>query len=590
MSIDLTGYQLTFDEEFNTFSASPDGTNTTWETKYWWGGRNPTGTDFFFLDPSVGGLGQTPYSISNGVLDIHAQPTTPALQAAGVTVPFTTGQIDTHNSFSQEYGYFEMRAKMPSTYGTNSAFWLLPENGAWPPEIDAEEVLGRYPTMAVLTNHTNVTGTPTQVSSTSTGPDLTAGFHTYGLLWTASTITWYMDGQQVFTTPTTADEHQAMYMLATMSIGGDWAGNPNPSGFSADYQIDYIRAYSSDPNAVAVKPQPGYNGPGAISPDGSTLTPGQSGSLITTDGTWTFSTATAAGGNIILLNGQPATNGTAVELVVENGYLYSDNSLGNWYEWINSGWTATSNPMPTSSGSGPVIATPFATPTPVEARTTVNPDSTGTAHGTTGADGLYATGSGQTLIGNGGDDVFHIGGYTNTTIQETGTGISTVKTWAGTYTLQAGINDLTAEANNYAHHFTGNAGNNVITGSNANDVLNGGGGNDSFVLGTGANTVTGGGTGAQELFIFSAGADHNNTITDFHAGSDMLDLRPLMQAIGYKGTDPVADHILQWTETTGGDAQLQLDPTGAAGAAHLLVTLQHVQSSALKAGVDYLWH
>jgi beta-glucanase (GH16 family) len=273
MAADLTGFHLTFDDEFNSFSASPNGSGTAWETKYFWGGRTLFGIDFY-LDGSVGGLGQTPYNIVDGALDIHAAPTSPELNAAGVTSTFTTGQIDTHNSFSQQYGYFEMRAEMSNAHGTNNAFWLLPMSGPTPPEIDVTEVLGRDPKTGVMTNHTDAAH-PNSHSETAAGVDLSDGYHTYGLMWTPTTMTFYVDDVARFTTATQPDEHQPMYMLATLGVGGSWAGTPSAPDFSADMKIDYIRAYSSDPDVPAVALQQ------VSSPDGTDTTPQR---LATTDG------------------------------------------------------------------------------------------------------------------------------------------------------------------------------------------------------------------------------------------------------------------------------------------------------------------
>ncbi|HTI85817.1 MAG TPA: glycoside hydrolase family 16 protein [Alphaproteobacteria bacterium] len=254
--LDLTGYKLTFDEEFNRFSASPDGVGTTWETKYFWGGRQLSGASDYYLDESVGRVGQSPYSVAQGVLTIRASSTSPELKAAGVPTPFTTGQIDTRNSFSQTYGYFEIRAQVSGTHGTNSAFWLLPHSGAWPPEIDVAEVLGRDPRTDVITNHSSSPKSAHRTTATA-GVDLSQDFHTYGLMWTPTTMTFYLDGIVRYTTPTQADEHQPMYLLATLGVGGSWAGNPPATNFSAEMKIDYIRAYSNDPNATAVAPQAG---------------------------------------------------------------------------------------------------------------------------------------------------------------------------------------------------------------------------------------------------------------------------------------------------------------------------------------------
>jgi hypothetical protein len=54
----------------------------------------------------------------------------------------------------------------------------------------------------------------------------------------------------------------------------------------------------------------------ATSPDGSTLMVGVTGSLVTSDGIWTFSATKVAHGNYILLNGQVAGGGSGTELKV----------------------------------------------------------------------------------------------------------------------------------------------------------------------------------------------------------------------------------------------------------------------------------
>ena len=89
---------------------------------------------------------------------------------------------------------------------------------------------------------------------------------------------------------------------------------------------------------------PNGSTPPGISPDGTTLTPGQSGNLVTSAGTWTFGTATDSYGNAILLNGASAGNGYSQELEVDNqGQMYAE-SGGQWWAWNGAGWTSTSNP------------------------------------------------------------------------------------------------------------------------------------------------------------------------------------------------------------------------------------------------------
>ena len=90
----------------------------------------------------------------------------------------------------------------------------------------------------------------------------------------------------------------------------------------------------------------------SISPDGSTLTPGTGGRLVTSAGTWTFGTAQQSGepGQYkILLNGAtawPAGQGYAAEMEVANGgKLYTYNShVNGWWIWTGSAWSRSSAP------------------------------------------------------------------------------------------------------------------------------------------------------------------------------------------------------------------------------------------------------
>jgi hypothetical protein len=59
-----------------------------------------------------------------------------------------------------------------------------------------------------------------------------------------------------------------MYMIANLAVGGQggWPGMPD-AGASASYSIDYMRAFSNDPNVAAIAMQAGS------SPDGANTTP-----------------------------------------------------------------------------------------------------------------------------------------------------------------------------------------------------------------------------------------------------------------------------------------------------------------------------
>jgi beta-glucanase (GH16 family) len=105
--------------------------------------------------------------------------------------------------------------------------WLLPADGSWPPEIDIMEVLGHDMDTLYTTVHTNESHRHTSKGTSNVVPDMSLDFHTYGVNWQADYITWYFDGVQVFKAETPSDLNKPMYMIANITVGGDWPGMPN---------------------------------------------------------------------------------------------------------------------------------------------------------------------------------------------------------------------------------------------------------------------------------------------------------------------------------------------------------------------------
>ena len=92
------------------------------------------------------------------------------------------------------------------------------------------------------------------------------------------------------------------------------------------------------------------------SPDGSTIS-GGSGSLQSSDGTWSFGAAESAypGNWDILLNGQTVGIGSKIE-VANGGHVYGLGTNNRWFIWQNGSWVATTNPNPSFSPDGSIIS------------------------------------------------------------------------------------------------------------------------------------------------------------------------------------------------------------------------------------------
>jgi beta-glucanase (GH16 family) len=237
---------LTFADEFNDFRPYVNGKGV-WRTTY----RDGQSTDDIgvrtlknnkevqlYVDPQFKRLGLNPFRINGGVLEIRAEPAPPQNKAALADYRYISGLITTQPSFSQTYGYFEMRAKLPAGKGVWPAFWLLPKDLSWPPEVDIMESVGD-PSKYYVTYHSAAAkdgGTEVPIS-----PD---EFHVFAVSWDRQNVVWFVDGREVKRLPTPADMHKPMFLVANLALGGDWAGYPDATTpFPVAYKIDYIRAY-----------------------------------------------------------------------------------------------------------------------------------------------------------------------------------------------------------------------------------------------------------------------------------------------------------------------------------------------------------
>jgi len=253
---------LTFSDEFNSLSLW-NGTSGTWSTKYPFapdkGGSLPSnGEQEWYINSMYAPTTSVkPWTVSNGVLTLTAQPASGSVQPLIDGYQYTSGMINTYNSFSQQYGYFEMRAQLPAGQGLWPAFWLLQTDMSWPPEIDVMEVLGHDLTTLYTAAHTNQTGSHTSQGGTIKVPNMSQSYHTYGVDWQKDYITYYFDGNQVWKTATPSDMNEPMYMIANLAVGGYWPGMVNgTTPFPAQMKIDYIRAYSDKGVAPPTNPPP----------------------------------------------------------------------------------------------------------------------------------------------------------------------------------------------------------------------------------------------------------------------------------------------------------------------------------------------
>jgi beta-glucanase (GH16 family) len=261
----MHGWQLSFDEAFGGglsrwTAANPAG---RWKTWFATGDRvlPANGERQYYGDLDDRGscgraLGIDPFQVRDGVLAIIAKPADPAVKPCIGGADDTSGLITTEPSFAQTYGRFVARLKMPAGKGLWPAFWLLPADKSWPPEIDAVEFFGGANSRGEggkTKYHYGAVGTAGDWFDT--GVDLTTGFHEYGIEWTADTIVYTFDGREIARMATPAAAHKPMYLLINLAIGGTWPELPDASThWPARLEVDWVRAYRRDPHGAQAVP------------------------------------------------------------------------------------------------------------------------------------------------------------------------------------------------------------------------------------------------------------------------------------------------------------------------------------------------
>lgn len=204
-----------------------------------------------YVDPGYRGsgkasLGLDPFRLVNGRLEITAQRTPEPAKAALMGYEFTSGLLTSRPSFTQKYGFFELRARIPAGKGLWPAFWLLPHDKSWPPEIDVFEVVGQKPDVIVQTTHwRDPQSGAKKVSSCRTRlPGASEGFHQYGVLWTSERLVYYIDRRPVAHFKTPAGLDQPMYMLMNLAVGGNMVGRADEdTPMPAALVIEWVAAY-----------------------------------------------------------------------------------------------------------------------------------------------------------------------------------------------------------------------------------------------------------------------------------------------------------------------------------------------------------
>jgi hypothetical protein len=547
-TLDLTGYNLNFEDRFN---GSTIGSSTASASAYnWFAPVRPTFGAATFAGP---GSAVNPFSFGAGGLNIAMQQVNGAWQSGYIQSMNSAGQ-----GYSQQYGYFEVSAKLPPGYGSWPGFELFSTNASTTRvEIDYLEAYGSDP----LHNHAAVHFTPQTGSTLSQKVDdslistlnstlFDGQFHTYGVKVDPDWITIYMDRVELGRFPSNA------YVAQPLMMAMDLAMNPSEVASASgeyDMQIGYMRAYA-DPNLTALVLHGTAAGESIVGTAFNDTIDGGGGLDTLSGGAGDDTYYVDNAGDVIV----EAPGGGTDTVVSSISYSLSGKEIENLT------LTGTANLTATGNGYNNAIT------------------------GNSGDNTIDGGAGADTMTGGAGNDTYYVDNAGDVVNEYSGGGTDKIVS-SVSYDLHNAnyVENLTLSGSANINA-TGQALNNVLVGNSGANVLNGASGDDTLDGGLGCDTLIGG--AGRDLFVFDSALNSTtnvDTISDFNVVDDTIRLdHKIFTALavgalpsnafvlGAKATH-AADRILYDYRT--GDLYYDADGSGAAAQvkfAHLATGLK----------------
>ncbi len=246
----LAKWTLTWSDEFNAPDGSPVD-SSKWVMETGGGGWGNDELESYTARPQNAFIKD-----GNLVIKVLAEKYT---GADGIARNYTSARLKTLGKFSQTYGRFEARIKIPRGQGIWPAFWMLGndiEKAGWPNcgEIDIMENIGKEPSLVHGTIHgpgysgDKGIGSPYALSNDQKFAD---DFHVYVVEWEPKAIRFYVDDHLYVTrTPSELPKgtkwvyDHPFFLLLNVAVGGGWPGNPDATTVLPQTMlVDYVRVY-----------------------------------------------------------------------------------------------------------------------------------------------------------------------------------------------------------------------------------------------------------------------------------------------------------------------------------------------------------
>ena len=173
---------------------------------------------------------------------------------------YTSARMKTQGK--QSFGintWVEARINAPEGQGIWPAFWMLGNSIStvgWPScgEIDIMEIQGQNPFKNFGTIHwADASGQHVSFGGIyNSSASLSAGFHTFAISRTGSSIKWYVDRIQYAEANisgginSTSEFQGPFFILLNVAVGGNFVGSPDGTTvFPQQMQVDWVRVWGN---------------------------------------------------------------------------------------------------------------------------------------------------------------------------------------------------------------------------------------------------------------------------------------------------------------------------------------------------------
>ena len=264
------GYVLSFEDNFDQIGQAPDAEHWTLETGASGWGNNELQNYTNSTDNSV----IVDVGVTDGDTDRANDGVNGALKITAKRdgSEITSARVKSDIDDLPAYGYYEIRAKLPSESGAWPAIWMLGdmETKTWPAtgEIDMVEWSSKYFSEA---DGDTIIHAPHMTDRHGGNPIKWEGqidsqvddWHTYQLWWTPDYVKLGVDGgindaHLTYNKPSGATNNNWPYddpmdIIMNIAIGGTLGGDEYvPSGsFNYEMYVDYVRVYQTPPVPTA---------------------------------------------------------------------------------------------------------------------------------------------------------------------------------------------------------------------------------------------------------------------------------------------------------------------------------------------------